>query len=470
MCRVGSRVRVAVWSAATVVVAGCSDVVDEARARLGFDEPQPASADVAPARLAVDLVPGVFVLVDGKDVGFAPVEPQEFAAGVHEVTARHSCGEQSAARVVLVDGETKTLTLADFPELEAVDLQLAVSSLHGEPLAPKLRIGRAGDPESVGDSENPLAPDGWVKLLACPQRIILESGHPNVGGYWEDIDLGAHLDVRRDIVLAPGPDVVRLPGGDFVMGMQTKDLVEIERFNHDPTNDEGEGTWEAVPQRKVRLAPFEIDRHPVTPIQLEACWNVGACRDERHEGFTLSGEHDGVCATSVTLHRTSRAWRRVTTVGMETYAANCVARWEAEKYCAWVGKRLPSSDEWEYAARSARGDWDCPSSPNARLGGQHTCTLISGPIGYASDTWKGVDPRVCKIAADRTQQGVCDFGRMDEWVREDGAAEYAYCKRLRMGPTRSIGYGAWEPPGCEREDSREARVTFRCARDAGGVQ
>lgn len=461
MSRAGSRRGVALGLAVGLAVPGCGDLVDEVRGRLGLDV-MPASELTGPAYLAFDLPLGVSVAVDGKDLGVNPAEPIELPPGEHEVTASHSCKRNASAKFVVVAGETTTVTIEAFTLLAATDLHLAISSLNGEPIAPTLKIGRFHDQASVGESEHAIPADGWVKLLACSQRIIVTSGNPAIGGYWEDIRMVGPKTLGRKIVLAPGPDMVRLEGGPFTTGMRTETLDEIEAFEKRTDLDEDEMTWSAVPQRKVEIEPFEIDRHPVTAAQFEACWNSGACRDERLEGFSGSGE-ERHCAASISYDRASRDWTRIAMVGRTSYPLNCVARWEAEKYCASVGKRLPSTDEWEYAARSGDESWDCaPRVADADCSGRY----VHG--GYGSDLWQGRDPAVCKIVADTTEQGVCDFGHFNEWVANEAARPGIPECRKHDGPTRGGGYAAWNREECAPVYHREWDVAFRCARSVSG--
>jgi formylglycine-generating enzyme required for sulfatase activity len=455
-----SRIAGLLLLATAVALPACVELVDEMRGRLGLDEMPPPKEPIAPAYLAFDLPLGMSVAVDGKDLGVNPAEPIELPPGEHEVAASHSCERHASAKFVVVADETTTVTIEAFTLLAVTDLHLAISSLHGEPLAPKLKIGRFHDQKSVGESEHAIPADGWVKLLACSQRIIVTSGNPAVGGYWEDIPMVGPKTLGRKIVLAPGPDMVRLPGGPFTMGMRTQTLEDIEAFNRRTDTDEDDGTWSPVPQREVVLQPFEIDRHPVTAAQFEACWNDGACKQQEY--YLGMSEDESHCAAITRVPDEPRrpGWTRAPRPGRADFPVNCVSYTEAAKYCNWVGKRFPTSDEWEYAARSGQGDRDCAPGKY-----ESACSVSHG--GYGTDVWSARNPAVCKIPADTTAQGVCDFMHFDEWVVNPPLrAGHNECRTYDR-PVRGSGYAAWDPGGCAEADKRDIMVTFRCARDLG---
>jgi len=143
---------------------------------------------------------------------------------------------------------------------------------------------------------------------------------------------------------------------------------------------------------------------------------------------------------------------------------NCVARWEAEQYCAWAGKRLATADEWEYAARSGKEDYECPW-------GVAPASICNRSKQRPWPTMDAIRP-VCTFPSDDSEQGVCDLASaMDELVSDGRSPVDRSCNDYSgpltdyVGPTKLGYHAAWAPVECLRHFSRSPEVTFRCARD-----
>ncbi|MEM7199622.1 MAG: SUMF1/EgtB/PvdO family nonheme iron enzyme [Planctomycetota bacterium] len=143
------------------------------------------------------------------------------------------------------------------------------------------------------------------------------------------------------------PDWVRLEGGTFEMGSPTD---EPERL-------ESEG-----PQHEVRVAGFALQRGAVTNAEY-------ARFDGAHEAEAFGGR-----VADPSRHP-------VVNVGW----------WEAYVYSAWVGGRLPSEAEWEYACRAG-------TTGPFSFDGELTTELVNydGDVPYAGGP-KGED-RGCTVA------------------------------------------------------------------------
>jgi len=100
---------------------------------------------------------------------------------------------------------------------------------------------------------------------------------------------------------------------------------------------------QTAPAVYVQLGAFQIDAHEVTNIQFEYCERMGACPNHNIINAVSSEQQDYHGNEAFDHHP-------VVQVTFE----------QAEKYCAFVGKRLPTEVEWE---RVARGN---PSFDNRR--------------------------------------------------------------------------------------------------------
>lgn len=137
---------------------------------------------------------------------------------------------------------------------------------------------------------------------------------------------------------------------------------------------------------------------------------------------------------------------------VDDHPVNCVSPDEARSYCAARGKRLPSGDEWEWAARgtqvspwgtSVASDEICWGRPKKRAG---TCVRRS-------------------FAKDVTPEGIYDLGgNVTEWTeppaRAGKTARFAYGASWYA---RDDGYAIAALGGVGMPGSRTETVGFRCA-------
>jgi formylglycine-generating enzyme required for sulfatase activity len=245
----------------------------------------------------------------------------------------------------------------------------------------------------------------------------------------------------------PPAGMVAVPAGAFSMGC-------------DAAADASCGDDE-YPYHTVWLDTFAIDRTEVRRGDYGLCVNAGACSNTPPSDDAGNPcNDDGLGSVFTTEH-----------------PVLCVSWYQAEAYCRWQDKRLPTEAEWEKAARGDDGriyPWgdEPPSCTRAVMTGCRSDGLSGGPEPVGSKP-AGASP-----------YGALDMaGNAFEWVADWYEAAYYLRSPERNPPgpetgTRKItrsaaaNYGgstmraAYRGPDYEvpTPDNRHVTVGFRCAR------
>ena len=123
------------------------------------------------------------------------------------------------------------------------------------------------------------------------------------------------------------------------------------------------------PRHKVSVNAFWIDRYEVTNAQFSGCVVAGVCQRSEEPGGT------GVAS------RTRIGYYYDEDFG--NYPVLVYLGSEAQEYCAWAGRRLPSEAEWEKAAAGTDGrvyPWgDQP--PDCQLANAKGCNTDTTEVG-----------------------------------------------------------------------------------------
>ncbi len=194
-------------------------------------------------------------------------------------------------------------------------------------------------------------------------------------------------------VAAPPPGMSFIPGGTFQMGCVP-----------------GDGSCYAneSPRHTVTVDAFYMDQMELTVGAFKKCVAAGVCA-------VPSDKWGPVVNVACNFPKT----------GKDDHPINCVDWVSADAYCKWVGLRLPSEAEWEYAAR---GGLDGKLYPWGDVATEEFAVYSSNSTGLDFTEFmngkEGSNPVGSKPA------GVNSFGLFDmsgnlcEWVNDWYASDY----------------------------------------------
>ncbi|MBW1741737.1 MAG: SUMF1/EgtB/PvdO family nonheme iron enzyme [Deltaproteobacteria bacterium] len=168
--------------------------------------------------------------------------------------------------------------------------------------------------------------DDWVRTYALEIRDKIAAEHKEAASFLEDLYAAEKVAVDEDAT------EVLVPEGAFIMGS----------YHYS----------EERPVRLVReLKEFFIDRYPVTNAQFCAFLNdKGNQQEGGVEWIALAGGFGGEgCRIK------EDGGRFVIESGFEDHPVINVSWYGARAYAQWSGKRLPTEEEWEKAARGRLG-------------------------------------------------------------------------------------------------------------------
>lgn len=214
--------------------------------------------------------------------------------------------------------------------------------------------------------------------------------------------------------------MVFVPAGEFLMGSG----------DSDSTADGNE-----KPQHRVSLDAFWIDQHEVTNAQYAQCVSAGKCEPPSESSSYTRAKYYGIPQ-------------------FDDFPVVLVSWSDANAYCQWAGKRLPTEAEWEKAARGPS-----TGSGAGRIypwGDQFDQSRLNSG-GVVGDT-----TQVGKYPNGASPYGVFDMtGNVWEMVNDWYAVDYYYESPRANPPGPSSGTSQVKRGGSFTEDQKQVRVAAR---------
>ena len=238
--------------------------------------------------------------------------------------------------------------------------------------------------------------------------------------------------------------MIEVPAGPALLGSTDADVkraLELCRSDPNSTRDRCRAGYSQNerPQREVTVGLFWIDKYEVTVSEYTACIQAGLCTDPNYT--------DSSCRESNYVR------------GLPDHPVNCVSWQQASTYCKWRGKRLPTADEWEKAARGPNGQtfpWG-EETP--------TCEHAYAPYSGGCGDWVTLDGCTAPIGTmpyDSSFYGVMDMaGNVSEWTSTEPAEGDRVIKGGGCGGPPSGLRGAAFMAATEEEVAEF--IGFRCA-------
>jgi formylglycine-generating enzyme required for sulfatase activity len=236
-------------------------------------------------------------------------------------------------------------------------------------------------------------------------------------------------------------------------------LLPAATFKMGATDADDDAMPGEMPQHAATVAAFCLAKTETTVEEYEACVGAGSC-------------------TAADVINNPQCNKGVS--GRSNHPMNCVDFAQATAYCKAQGARLPTEEEWEYAARGAAGrkyPWGSAAPDTTRLNAcDKDCTDLIPKIDFmfeTSDGWASTAP-TGSFPKGATPEGLQDMaGNVAEWT---SSRDCPYPEKSCAEENRIVRGGGWDTMtrasvsgsgrtfGGREPSLRVSGVGFRCAR------
>lgn len=294
-------------------------------------------------------------------------------------------------------------------------------------------IGAAKEVKRIGNGNSVFTFTGKRRALSAGRRITLVSANPGFSALGDRPRQQAQPQLR--FALKDHAPMAYVPEGPFILGGQ-----QVNSLHYIPARQEGKVA------NRADVAGFFIDQHEVTVDQYRHY-----LEETRQRIPDELAEKSGLLPVTHVTYR------------------------QAESYCAWTGKRLPTELEWEKAARGSQVE---------TVADETYTDIRNYPVGDAAaaevcvTAQNNSEPVEVSKLKDQSPYGVVGMcGNAAEWTsswllpyRGNSARDERFGKRYRV-----IRGGSYEHSlelaksyvrmaGGIPTLARDRRAGFRCAR------
>jgi len=286
-----------------------------------------------------------------------------------------------------------------------------------------------------------LLPAALLGLAGCPP--------PSQGGPMEPVIVPT--GAATGAALAP-----EAPRGTCPAGMV---WFAAGTFKMGTTDADEDAMPDDMPQHPVKVAAFCMATLETSVAEYESCVRAGKCTAAQPPNYPE-------CNMGAS--------------GRQDHPINCVDFAQATAYCEAQGGRLPTEEEWEYAARGTTGrkyPWGQAPPDTKRLNAcDEKCMLLGLKIDVMFETSDGfaTTAPVGSFPKGATPEGLLDMaGNVAEWTSGKGCP---YTEQTCADDKRIVRGGAWDmgmratvttwgrSAGARDPSEVSSGVGFRCAR------